>query len=338
MNQHNRLYSLVKKMVFAIFLSMIIFGCTKNSKQRAIGFSEEVVSEQSVIEESPIGDTIIEDNDKDVLVVKDGPEGNKPKKGDLCFAPAPGSNKANKAGSDKANPADSDKANLENLDKYISLLEVDKKIKLKEEGTALVWIGLEEQLPSQDEDVTRDSSPVYLNSGVFARITLNADKCEIINDNPVVIPIEATGSSFRFSIMPKEKGNINVYANIDFFSDQACTIGPIKKAATKRLHVKVRISYLDEIWNDVWNGFSIFFVSLVALFFGALLFVIRRFIKNKTGYDEEEQKQIFNKKRIGSAVKKEAEVEIKEEDGEEIEELVDQENDQFEQETLPADE
>lgn len=325
--KYRNLYNLA----LIVFMSIILFGCSKNSKQRAIGFSEEVVSEQSIIEENPIGDTLM--GDKDVCIVKDGPEGNSSKKGDPCFAPAPGSN--------KANTASSDKANTEILDKYVALLEVDKAIKLGSSGTALVWIGLEDKVPGKDEDVMRNSTTMEISTGLYARVTLSADSCEILKENPVVIQIRPDESSVRFTITPKQKkrGDINVYANIEFFKDEACTDGTNIKKATKSLHVKVRAGYFGKLWGEVEDGFSKFVTALIALFFGALLFVIRKFVKEKTGYDEEEQKQIFNKKRIGMGGEEESEVEteVKEESEKEIEQVGDDGNEDIEQEPLPAD-
>jgi len=305
MNQFSTICNMVKRMALTAFISIILFGCSDNSKQRAIGFSEEVVTEQSITEESPIGDSVMMD------------------KGDPCFAPG--------AGSDKTNP-DLD------LDKYIAILEADKRIKLDEGGTALVWIGLEDNMPSKDEDVIRDSTSLDNSSGLFARITLEAKNCAPID--PVVMRIEPS-SSVRFTLIPENKGTINIYANIEFFEDQACTIDTGKRRATKSLHVKVRAGYFGKLWSDVEDGFSYFWAALVALFFGALLFVIRRFVKEKTGYDPE-QNQIFNKNRIGKVVEEKTEVEaekvIEEENEKEIEQVGDDGNEEAEQETLPADE
>ena len=270
MKQFSTIYNMVRRMALAVFASIILFGCSDNSKQRAIGIPEEAVSEQDIIVEKPIGEVVLEENG--VAIGMDGSEVNKPANEEPCFAPAPGS--------DKVNP------NL-NLDKYISILEVDKKIKLNEKGTILVWIGLEDYMPNQSLDNNRDSSPVYLNSGLYARITPFADDCELYPNEPVVIEVEPSGSGFRYAITPKKEGQINVYANIEFFEDQDCTIGPRKKETTQNLHVKVHVNYFYEIWSVVWEYFMKFWVAFVALFFGALLFVIRKFVKNKTGYGEE---------------------------------------------------
>jgi hypothetical protein len=40
-----------------------------------------------------------------------------------------------------------------------------------------------------------------------------------------------------------------------------------------------------------WKQFMNFYTALVVLVLGALLFVIRRYIKKKTGYDEKENKE-----------------------------------------------
>ena len=295
MKQFSTIYNMVRRMALAIFMSIILFGCSSDdSKQRAIGVAEEVAPEEIIILEKPI----MEEN---VGIVVDGSEVNKPANEEPCFAPAPGS--------DKVNP------NL-NLDKYISILEVDKKIKLNEKGTILVWIGLEDYMPNQSLDNNRDSSPVYLNSGLYARITPFADDCELYPDEPVVIEVEPSGSGFRYGITPKKEGQINVYANIEFFEDQDCTIGPRKKETTQNLHVKVHVNYFYEIWSVVWKYFMKFWVAFVALFFAALLFVIRKFVKNKTGYGEEIIKKANdeeNDKAIEQEVyEEEAEVETEE--------------------------
>ena len=44
---------------------------------------------------------------------------------------------------------------------------------------------------------------------------------------------------------------------------------------------------VDTLGQIVWDKFVKFWGALVALIFGAILFVIRKKIKQKTGYDEE---------------------------------------------------
>ena len=43
---------------------------------------------------------------------------------------------------------------------------------------------------------------------------------------------------------------------------------------------------IEEILGVVWDYFTEFWEAFVALFFGALLFVIRKYTKKKTGYYE----------------------------------------------------
>ena len=69
------------------------------------------------------------------------------------------------------------------------------------------------------------------------------------------------------------------------FDNEDCIGTPVIKPA-QVLSVRVNVDYGDEIWKPVWSYFLRFWYAFVALFFGALFFVIRKFVKKKTGYTE----------------------------------------------------
>ncbi len=51
----------------------------------------------------------------------------------------------------------------------------------------------------------------------------------------------------------------------------------MKKEISKKIH------WME---SEAWDKFSVFWIALVTLIFGAAIYVIRRFIKNKTGYED----------------------------------------------------
>lgn len=175
-------------------------------------------------------------------------------------------------------------------EQYNAIIEATKKIKLGTSGTLKVWIGLEKYIPKQNPNFERDSTTWYSYSGTYARITPVAKNFIIEPDEPIVLRIDQTGSGFQYAITPQERGEFEVSALIELFDNEECLGHPVIKP-TQVLSVKVEVGYLDEIWAPVWSNFTRFWGAFVALFFAALLFVIRKFVKKKTGYTEEKNEK-----------------------------------------------
>jgi len=66
------------------------------------------------------------------------------------------------------------------------------------------------------------------------------------------------------------------------FPKTAATLSVIVKVDKKQLLV----SKLQEMGTIVWNNFISFWSALIALIFAVLLFLIRRKLKRKTGFDD----------------------------------------------------
>lgn len=178
-----------------------------------------------------------------------------------------------------------------NPDQYGVVLEATEKIKLGSSGTLRIWIGLEKFMPKPNENMVRDTTSWYSsNISSYARITPNAKHFKIEPEGSKCVKIDPTGSGVQFVITPEEKGEFEVSATIELFDNEECKGIPVSKPA-QVVSVKVKVAYFDELWSVVWDYFSRFWVAFVALVFAALFFVIRRFIKNKTGYSEEDEKK-----------------------------------------------
>ena len=199
-------------------------------------------------------------------------------------------------------------------EKYAATLEVTENIKLGNTGTVKVWVGWLKYMQKANAGMARDTTMLYT-SCKYARITPSAEGC-IIDKEQDILPIDSAGSEAKFIITPQKADEIEVSAEIEMFDNKDCLGSPTRKNSTKVLHVKVKVDYWGEIWNPVWKYFKPFWISFVALFFGALLFVIRKFIKKKTGYsDEKDEKTIAEKiglPKTSSQVLEEGDVEMTE--------------------------
>lgn len=261
-----KIFSLVKRMAFAVLVGMVVVGCAPKEPQETY----QVTS----------------------VILEENPEA-----------------KSMKGGAPNAKSAPSDVE-----EKYAATLEVTENIKLGNTGTVKVWVGWLKYMQKANAGMARDTTMLYT-SCKYARITPSAEGC-IIDKEQDILPIDSAGSEAKFIITPQKADEIEVSAEIEMFDNKDCLGSPSRKNATKVLHVKVKVDYWGEIWNPVWKYFKPFWISFVALFFGALLFVIRKFIKKKTGYsDEKDEKTIAEKiglPKTSSQVLEEGDVEMTE--------------------------
>ena len=180
-----------------------------------------------------------------------------------------------------------------NLDDFQVLLEADKKMKVGKKSYFRVWIGAEEYMPKQVEDIVRDTATVHAESNSYALVTPIAPDFEVVPEAAQRIPLQARGSSAVFTLTPLKKGESFVSATVVIYDSE----GNEDPQSTERLSVKVSSNFwgrqenhANEMENVFWDKFMSFYTALVVLVLGALLFVIRRYIKKKTGYDDEKEK------------------------------------------------
>lgn len=261
MKNYNTLIKLVKRMAFAVLLGMLVYGCNSSPKEPQL----EMAPEPEVSIDDPNQEIVYGPEDE---VLKDIPA----VKGEPMEGEEVGSTP------EKSSP----KLDAE---EYDAIIEVTEEIKLGTSGTLNVWVGKEKYMPKQNQNTVRDTTSWYSYAGVYARITPVAKNFVVEPDAPTVVKLDETGSGVQYTITPQEMGKFEVSALIELFDNEECIGTPVIKPA-QVLSVKVDVAYGTEIWKPVWTNFKRFWVAFVALFFGALFFVIRKFVKKKTGYTE----------------------------------------------------
>lgn len=309
--KHIYFFNLMKRMALVVLLSMVVFGCAPKQPEYQV---TSIVLEENVAEEA------VNDSVQEAVVIEKGTPGEMPMKGGEPQMTTP-------------NPM--------LKDKFAATLEVTENIKLGRSGTLKVWVGWLKYMQKANERMARDTTILYT-SDMYARITPSADGCIIGPNTEEIIRVDSVGSEVSFNITPQEAGEYEVSARIEMFDNEECLGSPDRRNTTKVLYVKVKVDYLSEILNPVWKYFKPFWGALVALVFGAILFVVRNFIKKKTGYSDSKVEDVLEKatelikekREEPEVINEEPEVESETPDEEETKEA----SNEDEQETPPADE
>lgn len=263
------LYNLIKRMALVVLLALVVFGCApKEPAQQEVERQEQ----EATLEENSSIDTTCVAEVMDTVVDKGAPMMSKGKK-DGQYTQQKGPQLKE--------------------DDFEATLKATKKIKLGESGKLKVWIGMKKYELEDDEDMASKTTPLFsAYTGVYARITPKADDFIITPDDPkliaydnvAIVRIDSTGTDVQYTITPQKKGKFYISASIDLFDNRECLGDPLPKQANAM--IKVRVDYWSAIWDPVWDGFTYFWGTFVALVFAALLFVVRKFIKKKTGYSD----------------------------------------------------
>ena len=183
----------------------------------------------------------------------------------------------------------------EALKEYVVKLAVSEAFKLHEKGELKVWIGADSIEVSFGDGMIEDETTVPANIGQFARVEPYAPDFDITPPVRECVNIHPSGSEVRFTLEPKTSGDFSVSANIELFTTDDCTGISVPKTA-KTLTVQVTVdkkhvfnTRLSQMGEELWNQFFTFWGALLTLLFGAALFVVRRYVKNRTGYSESEE-------------------------------------------------
>ena len=175
---------------------------------------------------------------------------------------------------------------------YKVVLDVTRKINLTHTGSLRVWIGQNKYVADKPEDKVRDSATIPAEEITkYARITPYAPEFEV-DSKEALIQIVPGGSSALFTLKPLKEGTYEIGATVELFDNPECVGVGIPKT-TENLLVTVGVNrkesfkdHVAQLLIPLWEGFVKFWGAFVALFFAALLFVIRRYIKKKTKYDD----------------------------------------------------
>ena len=177
-----------------------------------------------------------------------------------------------------------------NADDYKVVLDVTDQITLGSNATLRVWIGLENYIPKPIPSTTRDDTTIPASLGDYARITPYAPDFEVGPEESQVMRIVDSGSAVLFSLKPTKEGEFLISARIELYDNpdlmgvavpKTSDIVSVVVTVDKKAAVK---SHLGQLGDIAWDEFLKFWGALVVLLLGALYFIIRKFVKKKTGY------------------------------------------------------
>ena len=181
------------------------------------------------------------------------------------------------------------------LEKYMVRLESSDSIELHEVGILKVTVGQKQylNLEKKVEGMVRDTNTIYAYAGAYARITPHAPDFKIEPEGSKVVRVVPTGTDVMFTLVPERKGTFQISAEIELFDNEECTGVGIPQSA-EILSVLVTVDHgkdiesgAGQLWSVFWDHFVKFWGAFVAVIFGALIFVVRKFVKKKTGYSED---------------------------------------------------
>lgn len=173
------------------------------------------------------------------------------------------------------------------------VLSVDSVMYIGQTGMMEVWIGDQNIEVTFSKGMTQDEKSIPSHIGKYAKITPYAPDFEVTAlSTTLCYKIDPSGSEIRYSLLPKDEGDYKVSADIELYETSDCKGISVPKTA-RALSVSVGVDMQKEISKGihkmesvVWDKFMIFWVALITLIFGAAIFVVRRYIKNKTGFEE----------------------------------------------------
>ena len=187
-------------------------------------------------------------------------------------------------------PAVEEPASTLNADDYEAVLDVTEKMELHQKGDLRVWIGMAHYAPEEESDMARKTTYFPADDGNYARITPYAPDFRIEPEESQIMRIVPSGSSVLFTIIPEKKGEFRISAKIELYDNPDFEGVPIPKTTnivSVVVTVDPKVNLMDrlgQLGTVVWDNFLKFWGAVVALIFGALLFVTRKFIKKKTGF------------------------------------------------------
>ena len=256
------MFNVVKRILFAAFFILFVVGCghttTQKEEEVVVGAEEVVVSS----EDDEGSKTVTDENE---VASSDEPT------------------------VENAGPSESAKD-------YTAISTItQEKMTLEETNKLKIWIGEEKESekyrPKENNTMAHDTIVFSSVKATYARITPNAPDFEV-EPKSIIVPIVSTGVEKTFTLKPKQEGTFLVIAEIELFDNQECT-GIGTPVASGEVVVKVAVDnighfkkFLRRLGSEAGTQFEKFWAALLVILFGALIFVIRKFIKKKTGYSD----------------------------------------------------
>ena len=268
-NSNGSLFSFVKKTIFAIFLIIFIVGCGPTTPQ-----GEEAVGAEEIVTPS--------ESDEDNTTVVDEPEVGNAHEQDM---------------GSYEEPVEGASDSSTNAKDYTAISTItQEKMTMEETNKLKIWIGEESEAakykPKENKEMAHDTIVFNSVNATYARITPNAPDFEV-EPKSIVVPIVPTGVEKTFTLKPIQEGTFNVSAEIELFKNEEC-IGVGYPVASGEVTVEVAVDnmghfkkFLRRLGGEFGDQFEKFFAALLVILFGALIFVIRKFIKKKTEYNDD---------------------------------------------------
>jgi hypothetical protein len=180
---------------------------------------------------------------------------------------------------------------------YTVKLAVDSVIAFKSKGKLMVWIGKDVANFNAPSGMVEDEKEIPADAGQFAKITPITPGFKKYPNAVECIKIHPSGSEVIFELEAIEKGEFEVSARVDLYNEAGCKGDPTPKVTTF-LKVNVFVDRekefsekVNELLTVAWDKFLSFWGALLTLIFGTIIYLIRKKIKKKTGYDDKPENE-----------------------------------------------
>lgn len=193
------------------------------------------------------------------------------------------------------------------IDKYKVGLEADSIMKFGGVYTLKVLVGPEDITLSYAQDgKVNDEIIISTKNNQYAIITPHTPGFDVEPRSTGCILLDSSEIGYLFKLTPTAVGTFNISANVELFDNNECSGSKTAKIASD-LEITVEVATKPNLdpdppsplspnkttWEEIQDlfkeNFKTFMGSLFALFFGYLLFLIRKKLKKKTGYDPEQK-------------------------------------------------
>jgi hypothetical protein len=178
----------------------------------------------------------------------------------------------------------------ESTDDYTVSISTRDTMFLEQEYVIKVWIGKELKNLSLTDDMVSNQKEIDATLGNYAKVIPFFPGFEIKEEPNSCFKIVPSGSTVKFRVVPLTRGPKEISAVVQIFERNGCA-GDFAPKETAYLPITVEVDIkrnftdmLFEMGDVLWTGFLKFWQGIVVLFFGLLLYLIRRKVKKKTNY------------------------------------------------------
>ena len=179
------------------------------------------------------------------------------------------------------------------VEEYNVDLDVVPEMKKGEEYNMEVKVVLPQFESEPTGGMVRTTKVIYAQPAKYVRVTPIAPGFDVNPPQSDIVDFDPSGTELPFTIIPRKKGPQQITAKVELLQNNDGS-GDIKSKTSAEVSVLVKVDGfniilqgLGELWGVVWKAFLDFWGVFVALVFAALLFVVRKYIKKKTGYGAE---------------------------------------------------